>query len=131
MTRPVTVSTALSGKHRQNICVGPHTLLGDVTVAEGGDDAGPNPHEYLLAALGSCTSMTMKMYADRKGWPLKSVRVDVSGDQVGDTYVIQRTIHVDGPLDATQRARLMEIADKCPVHKTLSGTIQIKSELAA
>jgi putative redox protein len=131
MTRPVTVSTALSGKHRQDVSVGPHNLLGDEPVDAGGDDAGPSPHEYLLAALGTCTSMTVKMYADRKGWPLKSVRVDLSGARVGDVYVIQRTIHVDGALDATQQARLMEIAEKCPVHKTLTGTIEIKSELKA
>jgi putative redox protein len=131
MTRPVAVSTALSGKHRQNISIGPHNLIGDEPVEAGGDDAGPGPHEYLLAALGSCTSITVKMYADRKGWPLKSVRVDLSGDRVGETYVIQRTIHVDGDLDATQRERLLEIANKCPVHKTLTGTIEIKSELKA
>ncbi len=131
MTRPVTVSTALSGKHRQNVSVGPHNLIGDEPAEVGGDDAGPSPHEYLLMALGTCTSMTLKMYADRKQWPLKSVRVDVSGGQVGEAYVIQRTIHVDGDLDATQKARLMEIAEKCPIHKTLMGTIEIKTELAA
>jgi putative redox protein len=131
MSRPVTVATALSGKFRQNISIGPHHLLGDQTADAGGDDAGPDPHELLLAALGSCTSMTMKLYADRKGWALKSVRVDVSGDRVGEAYVIQRTIHVDGDLDATQRERLLDIANKCPVHRTLTGKIEIKTELAA
>jgi putative redox protein len=131
MARPVTVSTALSGKHRQDVSVGPHNLIGDEPPEVGGDDAGPSPFEYLHAALGTCTSITLKMYADRKQWPLKSVRVDVTGGQVGAEYVIERTIHVDGDLDATQRARLLEIAEKCPVHKTLVGTIEIKTGLVA
>jgi putative redox protein len=90
---------------------------------------GPDPHEYLLAALGCCTSMTVKMYTDRKGWPLQSVRVEVVGVRNEQTYAISRVIHLDGDLDADQRARLLEIANKCPVHRTLTGRIEITSEL--
>ncbi|MGO9833340.1 MAG: OsmC family protein [Polyangiaceae bacterium] len=130
MSRLVSASTALSGKFRQNITVGPHTLIGDESTEAGGDDAGPEPHEYLLAALASCTSMTVKMYTDRKGWPLRSVRVDVTGARKDQTYAITRTIHLDGGLDAEQRARVLDVANKCPVHRTLTGKIEITSELA-
>jgi putative redox protein len=130
MSRPVTASTVLSGKFRQDIAVGTHTLIGDESREAGGDDAGPDPHEYLLAALASCTSMTVKMYTDRKGWPLRSVRVEVEGARKEQTYAITRTIHLDGALDAEQRARVLEIANKCPVHRTLTGEIEITSDLA-
>jgi|SRR5580658_1208207 putative redox protein len=130
MSRPVSASTALSGKFRQSITVGNHTLIGDESTEAGGDDAGPDPHEYLLAALASCTSMTVQTYTDRKGWPLRSVRVDVVGARKDETYAITRTIHLDGDLDAEQRARVLDIANKCPVHRTLTGKIEITSELA-
>jgi putative redox protein len=130
MSRPVSVSTAPSGKFQQNISVGRHTLIGDESKEAGGDDAGPDPHEYLLVALGSCTSMTVKMYTDRKGWPLRSVRVDVVGTRRDQTYAITRTIRLDGELNTEQRARVLAIANNCPVHKTLTGKIEITSELA-
>jgi putative redox protein len=130
MTRPVTVSTASSGSLQQDITIGGHRLIADEPVEAGGDDAGPAPHEYLLAALGSCTSMTVKMYTDRKGWPLRAVRVEVRGVQGEQGYAIARTIHLDGDLDAVQRARVLEIANKCPVHRTLSGKIEITSQIA-
>jgi putative redox protein len=129
MSRPVTASTVLSGKFRQNIAVGPHTLIGDESKEAGGDDAGPDPHEYLLAALATCTSMTVKMYADRKGWPLRSVRVDVVGARKDETYAISRTIHLDGDLDTDQRARVLEMANKCPVTDA-HGRVEIASDLA-
>jgi putative redox protein len=130
MSRPVTASTVLSTKFRQNIAVGTHTLVGDESKEAGGDDAGPDPHEYLLAALATCTSMTVKMYTDRKGWPLRSVRVDVVGARKEQGYAISRTIHLDGDLDVDQRARVLEMANKCPVHRTLTGRVEITSELA-
>jgi putative redox protein len=94
-----------------------------------GDDAGPAPHELLLAALGSCTSMTVKLYADRKGWRLASVEVHLTGRSDDAGYVIVRTLHLAGDLDDAQRARLVEIAEKCPVTKTLRGTIRIETAL--
>jgi putative redox protein len=126
--REVTVTTD-SGKFRQAVRVGPHVIVSDEPQASGGEDAGPAPHELLLAALGSCTSMTVKMYADRKGWLLKSVEARVSAARENDVFVIRRQIRLDGELDSEQRTRLLEIANKCPVHKTLSGTIRIESAL--
>jgi putative redox protein len=81
----------------------------------------------LLAALGTCTSMTMRMYAERKGWPVGEVSVKLDGKTVDGRYVITKQITMAGNLDAEQRQRLLEIADKCPVHKTLSNPIVIET----
>lgn len=113
----------------QTIRVGPHVLIADEPKVMGGDDAGPMPHDFVLAGLGACTSMTVKMYASRKQWPLTGVHVTLNGKHEDGTYIIDRRIRFDGDLTDEQRARLMEIADKCPVHKTLSGTIRIDSQL--
>jgi putative redox protein len=128
MDRTVTVTTA-GGKFRQTVSVGGHAIPADEPKDAGGDDAGPTPHELLLSALGACTSMTIGVYAQRKGWTLRGVKVTVSGDHQRDAYAIKRDIVVDGDLDDEQRARLLEIANKCPVHRTLSGTIRIDSAL--
>jgi putative redox protein len=117
-----------SGKVAQTIEIGPHHLVADEPEPVG-DDTGPAPHDLLLAALGTCTSMTVKMYADRKGWPLERVEVKLHQRKQDDVHVMRRTIHLVGPLDEAQRARLLEIANKCPVHKTLTGKIAIESEL--
>jgi putative redox protein len=127
--RPVLSATS-DGKFKQKIQIGPHTLTGDEPTETGGDDAGPAPHELLLAALATCTSMTLKMYADRKAWPLRACVVHVEGDKQPDVFTIKRTIRLEGELSQEQRDRLLEIATKCPVHKTLSGTIKIESALA-
>ena len=129
--RTVVVGTGL-GPHRQIVRIGPHTLVADEPTEAGGDDAGPEPHEWLLAGLGACTSITVKMYATRKVWPLESVEVTVSGDRVDDgTFVFTRRITLRGPLTDEQRARLLEIANKCPVHKTLTGSIRIDTDLVS
>jgi len=130
MDRSVTVTTA-GGKFRQHVKVGGHTIVADEPKEDGGDDMGPTPHELLLSALGACTSMTIGVYAERKGWKLRGVSVTVSGDHRADGYVIERDIVIDADLDDAQRARLLDIANKCPVHKTLSGTIRIESGIAA
>ena len=119
------------GTYRQVVQVGPHSLLADEPATAGGEDAGPEPHEFLLVALGTCTSMTVKMYADRKGWPLDSVDVSVAGDHVDGVFVMTRTLKVAGTLTDEQRARLLEVANKCPVHRTLTGTIRIQTDLVA
>ncbi len=118
-----------SGALSQNIQVGPHHLLADEPTELGGEDQGPAPHEWLLAGLGACTSMTLKLYAERKKWPLTSVEVRLTGQKQDKGYQIQRVINLHGPLDQDQRARLLDIANKCPVHRTLSGDIQIESVL--
>jgi putative redox protein len=122
----------------QTITSGSHTLMADEPVKFGGTNTGPSPYGLVSAGLGACTSMTIRMYARRKGWPLDTVSVDVdhgkchltdseNGDKI-DRF--NRTIHLTGDLDADQRARLLEIADKCPVHKTLERTNEIKTVLA-
>ena len=127
--REVEVRTA-SGKFGQKIRVGSLELAADEPKDEFGDDTGPTPHELLLAALGSCTSMTVKLYADRKGWPLETVHVRLNGRHEDAGFLIERTLQVAGALSDEQKARLVEIAGKCPVAKTLEGTIRISTVLA-
>lgn len=100
--------------------IGPHTLLLDEPVAEGGDDAGPTPREALLASLGACTSATVKLYARRKGWPIDDVVVELSlTAEPGKKARIDKRVIITGALDAEQLKRCYEIAGKCPVHKML------------
>ena len=128
--RTATVTTA-TGKFRQTVRVGPHTLVADESVSAGGEDAGLAPHEWILAGLGACTAMTLQTYAQRKGWPLESVEVKVDGKHHDGAFSMTRAIAVTGDLTDEQRARLLEIANKCPVHKTLTGPIRIESTIAA
>ena len=120
-----------SGKLGQDIEIGTHKLRADERADKGGDDNGPEPHELLVAALGSCTAITLKLYADRKGWPLRNVRVQLSGGSADGKYVITRKLTLTGELDGEQRQRLLEIAEKCPVHKTLTGEVVINTTEAA
>jgi putative redox protein len=124
--RQVTVAWA-GDPFAQDIEVGGHRLRADEEVHKGGADTGPAPHELLLAALGSCTAITLKVYAARKGWALRDVHVRLNGATVDTAFVITRHLILDGDLDAEQRLRLLEIADKCPVHRTLTGTINIQT----
>ena len=114
-----------SGKFGQDVAVAGHTLRADEVSEKGGDDTGPAPHELLLAALGSCTAMTLKVYAERKGWPLRDVHVTLNGDSTPGRLAITRQLDFEGDLDAEQRQRLIEIADTCPVHRTLTGELTI------
>lgn len=121
---------------RQTLYAGSHVLVGDEPLALGGTDAGPNPFQYLQLALGTCTSMTIGLYAKRKGWPLDKVVVRVAFRHVlppeaedGPVERFDREIALSGALDADQRERLLDIANKCPVHRTLSGRIEIETRL--
>lgn len=133
----VLVRETHGGKFQQEILTGPHRLLADEPVKLGGLDSGPGPYDYLLAGLGACTSMTIRLYADFKKIPLDNVSVRLSHGKIHakdcetcDTKTsmvdhIDRAITLEGNLDAEQRRKLMEIADKCPVHKTLESKIEI------
>jgi len=135
----VGVPNAGEGRLAQRVRIGRHVLRADEPVRLGGQDTGPTPYELLLAALGACTAMTLRLYADREGWPLEDVRVDLrhrkihASDcascetQVGMLDRIERRLDLVGPLDEAQRARLREIADRCPVHRTLTSEIVIES----
>jgi len=127
---------------QQAIAAGPHRLYADEPADFGGGDTGPGPYDLLTAALGACTAMTIRMYARQKQWPLARVRVSLEHDKIhaqdcadcetkaGKVDRIERRIRLDGELDEAQRAKLMEIADKCPVHRTLHSEIVVVTEPA-
>jgi putative redox protein len=136
----VTVTEAGTGTYTQQITAGRHQLVADEPLPVG-DDAGPTPYDLLLAALGACTSMTLRMYADRKGWPLERVRVTLRHSRihakdcaecestVGFVEQIDRDIELTGDLDETQLERLLHMADRCPVHQTLSSEVHVTTSL--
>lgn len=115
--------------YEQCVTIGSHQMLSDVDAGKGGGDSGPSPHEYLAAALASCTGMTLRMYASRKSWGLENAVVTVNITRVDDIERFQRDITLLGNLDAEKTARLLDIANKCPVHKALIGTIAIETQL--
>jgi len=137
----VTVHGAASG-FAQEVSVGRHRLLGDEPVGAGGTDTGPSPYDYLLTALGTCTSMTIAMVARRKAWPLEAVTVRLRHAKIhaadcadcetktGMLDRIEREITLSGALTPEQRAQLMAIADRCPVHRTLTSEIRIETRPA-
>lgn len=135
----VRVAEADAAGFLQDVQAGPHHLLADEPLAYGGTNRGPSPYGLLAAGLGACASMTLRMYARRKGWPLQHVTVDVSHDKVHaqdastpvatNIDLFRRRITVTGDLSADQRQKLLEIADKCPVHKTLEASSRVETEL--
>ncbi|MFL6260803.1 MAG: OsmC family protein [Thermoanaerobaculia bacterium] len=126
----------------QKIVTHHHTLFVDEPKSVGGTDAGPNPYDLLLGALGACTSMTLRLYANHKGIPLEGVRVRLRYSKIhaidcaqcetkeGKIDHVDREIEVSGPLTEAQRQRLLEIADRCPVHRTLQSKIHVTTRLA-
>ena len=127
---------------RTEIAAAGHALIADEPAGVGGSDEGPSPYDLLSAALASCTTMTLKMYASRKDWPVRSITADVSHGRIhakdcedcstteGRIDVFHRRISIDGDIDDDQRQRMLEIADKCPVHRTLHNEIKVRTELA-
>ena len=112
--------------HAQTVTVRHHTLVADELPSLGGQDAGFNPGELLLAAVGSCVAITIRMYAGRKGWDLQHVAVDLTGRDESGVYVIERKLTFTGSLDDEQRARLADIAGRCPVSKRVTGPVEIR-----
>jgi uncharacterized OsmC-like protein len=141
MPRTVMVNSGIV-RYAQNISVGPHRLQADEPRDSGGNDVGPDPYELLLSALGACTSMTLCMYAERKQWPLQGVQVRLAHSKIyaedcaacdtkqGTLNQIDVEISLIGDLSEDQRQRLMEIADRCPIHRTLISEMQIRTTLA-
>jgi len=138
----VAVAETGEGKFAQVVSVGGrHVLRADEPISYGGDDSDPGPYDYLLAGLGACTSMTVRMYADRKGWPLENVSVKLKHDKIhavdcedcetreGKLDLIERAMTISGALDDEQRQRLLAIADKCPVHRTLHSEVKVATVL--
>jgi putative redox protein len=139
----VVVASTGAGAFQQIMLDGRHVLHADEPAAAGGGDTGPGPYELLLMALGSCTSMTVHLYAAQKKWPLDQVVVRLSQERVhardcancedprAMIHRIEKRIKLMGSLDEAQRVRLLEIADRCPVHRTLTSKIEIRSALVA
>jgi putative redox protein len=130
MNGDVIVTEAAGGRYLNHVVSGRHRWLADEPESVGGTDAGPSPFRMLAAALGACTSMTLRMYAERKEWPLRRVEVAVSHERDGRLDRFVRTIAIDGELDDVQRAKLLDIANRCPVHRALEGSTEIVTTLA-
>lgn len=138
----VVVSSKAGQRFEQTMQAGRHQITADEPVVIGGGDEGPSPYDLLLMALGACTSMTVKLYAERKQWPLEGVTVtlrherlhgaDCAACENGTARLerISRQLELHGPLSEAQRLRLMEIAEKCPVHRTLTSDLTIHTMLA-
>ena len=137
----MTVSETGIGRFQNLVRVGRHEFLADEPLSVGGDDTGPTPYDFLLAGLGACTAMTLRMYAERKKWPLEKVSVTLSHakdyatdcvdcDPKSRIDIFEREITILGDLDDAQRQRLLEIADKCPVHRTLEAKAEVHTRLA-
>ena len=135
----VTVRETRVGRFQQAVEVGPHRFIADEPTSVGGQDSGPGPYDLLLAALGACTSMTLRLYAEHKKLPLDRTTVRLSHSRIhtadcedcetkeGMLDRIDRTITLEGALDDAQRRRLLEIADRCPVHRTLTSEVKIRT----
>lgn len=138
--RSVLVTETGQARFTQRITAGLHTWAADEPESSGGSDTAPDPYQLLLSALGACTSMTLRIYAERKGWDLRRTTVMLNYDRLhaedcdscetsgGKLDRIVREVHLDGDLDAQQRAALLAIADKCPVHRTLQSEIVIETD---
>ena len=140
--RSVLVRETGGGKLQQEVIVGRHRLLADEPVAVGGNDSGPSPYDLVLAGLGACTSMTMRLYAARKALPVERISVTLKHSKIhaqdcaecetreGMLDEIERVIRIEGALDAGQRKQLMDIAERCPVHRTLTSEVHIVTKAA-
>jgi putative redox protein len=134
--RSVVVAESADKPYGQAETIGPHTMRADEADALGGHDTGPSPYEYVMAGLGACTAMTLRMYADRHGWPLEKTSAEVrhtivvAGDGKTSVDWFERTLRIEGDLTGEQRAQLLQISDHCPVSWTLQRSSVIVTPLA-
>jgi putative redox protein len=132
----VTVTERGLGPYAQFVTVGRHVMGADEPESLGGRVTGASPYEYLLAGLGACTAMTLRMYAARKTWPLEKVAVELRHDKIpapsgsGKIDRFERVIHLTGPLTSEQKSKLLEVADKCPISQTLQRPSVVESRFA-
>lgn len=123
--------TAIIGKghYRTELLTSGHTIIADEPEEVGGSNLGPAPGEFLMISLASCTAITLRMYADRKKWSVDKIRVEVASEKVDTKTLFKREISFEGALDDDQRKRLLQIANSCPVHKTLTNPIEVQTVL--
>ena len=135
MSGIVVVTENGKGRYQQAVSAGQHQLIADEPASMGGGDAGPAPFDFIMSGLGACTSMTLRMYAERKSLPLTGISVALSHDKIEVDGVmrdrISRDITLEGDLSEEQRQRLLEIANKCPVHRALSQSMLLDCALSA
>lgn len=135
MENPMVVrASAEAVPYQTTLSDGQHQWLTDVSVASGGSDNAPSPHQLFLSSLAGCTAITLAMYAKRKQWPLTHIQVDVEVldeklNSLPAQLKMKRIIHLQGGLDDSQRQRLHEIANACPIHKLMTGQVQIETQL--
>ena len=121
--------TNTSDRYTSDLQVNQHSLIVDEPLEKGGEDLGPSPHDFLAIALASCTAITLRMYATRKGWPLLSADTTVNLDHQKDLVKFDRQIHLVGDLSEEQKQRLLDIANHCPIHQALTGKIEVNTKL--
>ena len=136
MAEPVTVSERrtdegpTAGLYTNDVRTSRHHLFVDEPIALGSSDIGPTPFEYLAAALGGCTTITLRMYCERKKWPVSHLSCEVKMLKEGGRQIFERLLTIEGDLEDAQRARMVEIAEKCPVHKVLTHGADVTTKLA-
>jgi putative redox protein len=124
------VTATLAGeKYKTEVTVTGHSVIVDEPLEVGGGNLGPAPGQFLQLSLASCTAITVRMYADRKGWQLDKVVVEVDTEKVEGKTIVKREVDLVGNLDADQRKRLLQIANACPIHKVLTNPIEIETVL--
>jgi putative redox protein len=119
-----------AARYAVNIRAGHHDLIGDEPVSAGGGDTGPGPFDLVLAGLGACTAITLRMYAERKGWTLAGLAVDLEYFRDDDKFRVERVLHIEGALDQTQRARLADIAERTPVTLAIKAGAAVNTRVA-
>ena len=130
MTETNRVTARIGNKdYETHIATATHTLLADEPESLGGEDVGPDAGDFLRMSLATCTAITLRMYANRKDYPIDEIRVHVSSAVIDKIYTLTRIIEMDGEIDAAVRARMIQIANACPIHKTLTNPIEIKTAL--